>query len=122
MIEYIHVQLAIWGKWTARQAAKDIGYPSVSPMFNQVQHGGAYESKAPAGVTIGNLSEIQDMDDAVSRLGDADKALVNAYYVRQLPVVRIARDMGLHRQRVHERLSILQQRVLGHLLDVSAGM
>jgi hypothetical protein len=122
MIEYIHVQLAIWGKWTARQAAKDVGYPSVSPMFNQVQHGGAYESRPPAGVTVGDINEIQDTDDAVSRLSESDKSLVNAYYVRQLPVVRIARDMGLHRQRVYERLTILQQRVLGHLLDVSAGL
>lgn len=120
MIEYVHVKLAIWGKWAERQASKGLGYSSVSPMFNRAQHGGVYESQAPAGVTIGSVSEIHDMNDAVSRLVEADKVLVNALYVRRLPVVRIAREMGIHRQRVYERLAMLHQRVLGHMLDVSA--
>lgn len=117
MIEYINVQLAIWGKWAVRRSTAGLGYPSVSPMFQQVQHGGVYRSLEPLGV----CEYVHETDQAVQRLEPADRALCVEFYQLGGSAVAIAMRMGIARQRLYERLDGLHRRVLGHLNDIAAG-
>lgn len=117
MIEYINVQLSIWGKWAVRRSTAGLGYPSVSPMFQQVQHGGVYRSREPTGV----CEHVHETDQAVQRLEPADRALCVQFYQLGGSAVTIAGRLGIARQRLYERLHQVHSRVLGHLNDIAAG-
>lgn len=121
MIDYIHTQLAIWGRWSANGAKKDIGYSPVCPMFKDARHGGAYGSAPPPGVgTFGSLAEILDMDAAVNRLGREHKTLAIEFYVIGGRAIDIAERRSVTKKALYEQLHSLQQAVLGHLNDVVA--
>ena len=119
MIEYINVQLSIWGKWAVRSSSKGLGYPSVSPMFNQVQHGGSYGSSDPPHVCI--LEYVRETDLAVQRLPATDRALCVEFYQRGGTAVSVAQRLGIARQRLYERLDAIHRAVMGHLNDIAAG-
>lgn len=119
MIEYINVQLSIWGKWAVRRSSAGLGYPSVSPMFSQVQHGGAYSSSIPPGICEGDY--VRQTDLAVQRLDPADRALCVEFYQVSGTAVDIARRLGIARQRLYERLDVVHRAVMGHLNDIAAG-
>jgi hypothetical protein len=119
MIEYINVQLSIWGKWAARQNSKGLGYPSISPMFNQAQHGGSYGSQLPPGVC--DCEYVRETDLAVQRLLEEDRALCVEFYQRGGTAVSVAQRMGIARQRIYERLDSVNRDVLGHLNDIAVG-
>ena len=119
MIEYINVQLSIWGKWAVRRGDAGLGFPSISPMFMDAQHGGVYRSREPAGVC--DCEYVQETDQAVQRLAPPDRALCVEFYQRGGKAVDIARRMGLARQRLYERLDAVHRQVMGHLNDIAAG-
>lgn len=117
MIEYINVQLAIWGKWAVRRSTAGLGFPSVSPMFQQMTHGGVYRSREPSGIS----EYVHETDQAVQRLSPEDQALCVEFYQRGGTAVAIAARLGLARQRLYERLDAVHRAVMGHLNDISAG-
>lgn len=117
MIEYINVQLSIWGKWAVARNTQGLGYPAVSPMFQQVQHGGVYRSREPAGI----CEYVQETDQAVQRLSAPDQALCVEFYQRGGSVVSIAQRLGMARQRLYERIDAVHREVMGHLNDIGAG-
>ena len=119
MIEYVGVQLSIWGKWAVRKSSHGLGYPSISPMFNQVQHGGGYGSHEPRGVCV--CEYVADTDQAVQRLDAPDQALCVQIYQVGGSMAEIARRMGCARQRMYERLDSVHRKMLGHLNDIAAG-
>jgi hypothetical protein len=119
MIEYINVQLSIWGKWAVRRNGQGLGYPSVSPMFNQVQHGGSYGSSMPAGVC--DCEYVRETDLAISRLTEDDRALCVQFYQHGGSAVSVAQRLGIARQRLYERLDTVHRAVMGHLNDIAAG-
>jgi DNA-binding NtrC family response regulator len=119
MIEYINLQLSVWGKWAVRQNSKGLGYPSISPMFNQMQHGGSYGSSLPAGVSDCNY--VRETDLAVQRLPEADRALCVEFYQVGGSAVSVAQRLGIARQRLYERLDAVHRAVMGHLNDIAAG-
>lgn len=119
MIDYIGMQLSIWGKWAARRNAKGLGYPSVSPMFNQVQHGGNYGSREPIGVC--DLEYVEDTDRAVQRLPAAEQALCVQMYQIGGTAVDVAQRMGIARRTLYDRLDELHRVVMGLLNDIAAG-
>lgn len=119
MIEYINVQLSIWGKWAARQNSKGLGYPSISPMFNQAQHGGSYGSQLPPGVC--DCEYVRETDLAVARLSAEDRVLCVEFYQRGGTAVAIASRMGIARQRLYERLDVVHRAVMAELNDIAAG-
>jgi len=121
MIEYVHTQLSIWGKWSVRKASAGIGYPAISPMFIDVRFGGVYGSRPPAGVEVCGSDNVFDTDLAVRRLTPEQKRMVVEYYVVGGSAVDVSRRLGVARQRMYERLHSLHQVVLGHLNDVVAG-
>jgi len=117
MIEYINVQLAIWGKWAVRRGSSGLGYPSISPMFQQMTHGGVYKSREPAGI----CENVHDTDQAVQRLQPQDRALCVEFYQRGGTSTDIAKRLGLARQRLYERLDAVHRAVMGHLNDIASG-
>ena len=119
MIEYINVQLSIWGKWAARRNSEGLGYPSISPMFNDAKHGGAYSSQVPFGVM--SCEYVRETDLAVQRLAPQDQALCVEFYQRGGTAVSVAARLGIARQRLYERLDAMQRAVMGHLNDIAAG-
>lgn len=119
MIEYINVQLSIWGKAAVRRGSFGLGYPSVSPMFRDASHGGAYGSREPLGVS--DAIYVDETDRAVQRLCQADQALCVEFYQRGGTAVEIARRLGIARQRLYERLDQVHRLVLGYLNDIAAG-
>jgi hypothetical protein len=117
--DYIHMQLGIWGKWAARQNSKGLGYPSISPMFNQAQHGGSYGSQLPPGVC--DCEYVRETDQAVQRLPEEDRALCVQLYQVGGTAVAVAGRLGMARQRLYERLDTVHRAVMGHLNDIAAG-
>lgn len=119
MIEYINMQLSAWGKWEMRRCSAGLGYPSVSPMFAQAQHGGSYGSAIPSGVFDGEY--VRETGIAVSRLPAADQALCVQFYQVGGTAVAVAHRLGIARQRLYERLDAVHRAVMGHLNDIAAG-
>ena len=118
MIDYINRQLNAWGAWANRRATDGLGYPSVSPMFQQVKHGrGGYRSHEPAGV----CEYVHETDAAVQRLAPEDQKICIEFYRRGGSVVAIANRLGIARQRLYERLDAVHRAVMGHLYDIAAG-
>lgn len=121
MIDYINVQLSAWGKWSARNASKGMGYSPICPMFKQAQHGGAFGSSIPVGVDVSGIDHIRDTDEAVRRLDAASRALCVEYYVIRGSSEEIAKRMGVTKKTIYNRIDALHQKVLGLLNDVVAG-
>lgn len=121
MIDYIHTQLALWGKAQMADARKGLGYASVCPMFRDVKHGGVYASSPPLGVSMTSRENIDDTAAAVARLGVVQRQLVVEYYVVGGTGEQVAARLGIARQRLYERLHVLHQELLGLLNDVCAG-
>lgn len=119
MIEYINVQLSIWGKWAVRRNGEGLGYPSISPMFNQAQHGGSYGSQLPPGVC--DCEYVRETDLAVQRLLEEDRALCVEFYQRGGTAVAVASRLGMARQRMYERLDAVHRAVMAHLNDIASG-
>jgi hypothetical protein len=119
MIEYINVQLSIWGKWAMRQNSKGLGYPSVSPMFNQAQHGGSYGSQLPPGVC--DCEYVRETDQAVARLPAEDQALCVEFYQRGGTAVVVAQRLGIAVRTMYDRLGRVHRAIMGHLNDIAAG-
>ncbi len=118
-IPYIDVQLSVWGKWAVRNSSKGLGYPSISPMFKDAQHGGTYGSQLPPGVCV--LEYVRETDQAVQRLSPTDRALCVEFYQVRGTAVDIARRLGIARQRLYERLDAVHRAVMGHLNDIASG-
>ena len=121
MIEYIHVQLSAWGRWSLRRASKGVGYSPVCPMFKDVRHGEGYESRPPSGVEVASFNELVDIEQAVSRLSQDGKRLCMEYYVVQGSGEEVASRLGIARRTLYDRLHMVQQHVMGHLNDIAAG-
>ena len=121
MIDYVNVQLSAWGKWSARNASKGMGYSPICPMFKQAQHGGAFGSSIPVGVDVSGIDHIRDTDEAVRRLDAASRALCVEFYVIRGSGEEIAQRMGVTKKTIYNRIDALHQKVLGLLNDVVAG-
>lgn len=121
MIDYVNVQLSAWGKWSARNASKGMGYSPICPMFKQAQHGGAFGSSIPVGVDVSGIDHIRDTDEAVRRLDAASRALCVEYYVIRGSSEEISKRMGVTKKTIYNRIDALHQKVLGLLNDVVAG-
>lgn len=121
MIECVHVQLAIWGRWSLRKSTVAIGYPSVSPMFVGARFDGAYGSRPPTGVEIGGADHVHDTDAAVNRLSKDKKRLCVEYYVHGGKGCDVASRLGISKQTMYRQIDSLHAELLGHLNDVVAG-
>lgn len=122
MIDYVNVQLSAWGKWSARNASKGLGYSPICPQFKQVQYGGAFGSSVPVGIDVSGTDHIRDTDEAVRRLDEESRALCVEFYIVSGSGEEIAHRMGIAKRTLYDRVHVLHQRVLGLLNDVVAGL
>lgn len=120
MIDYMHVQLSIWGKWCMSKARRDVGFPSVSPMFRDMASGGGYGSRIPSGVTMYSVQNMMDMDEAVAMLPIKERALCAEFYIVGGKSMEIAARIGVTKKRLYEMLDVMHSRLLGLLNDVVA--
>lgn len=118
MIRYIDVQLAIWGKWAVAQASRSVGYPSVSPMFRDMKHGGVYGSAPPVGV----MEHVGDTAEAVARLDKAGQQLCVEVYQVGGAAAKVAYRLGIAPRTLYDRLDAVHRAVMGHLNDIAAGI
>ena len=118
MIEYVNIQLSVWGKWALRRSTAGLGYPSVCPMFQQVRHGGGYRSAPPTGVE----EYVEETDQAVQRLPPQDRVLCVEFYQRGGTGSAVAQRLGIGRPRLYERLDAMHRALMGHLNDIAAGV
>jgi len=119
MHDYASYLLCAWGAWARRQASGALGYPRVSPMFRDAPVAKGYASKPPLGLDV---TDVQATDAAVQRLSAGDRRLCVEVYQHGGTTVEIAARLGVHRQRVPERLRRIHHELLGHLNDIAAGV
>lgn len=122
IILHIDHLLCAWGRWSARQRDGGNGYPCVSPMFNDMPKGDAYQSHCP------NIDQDQiDTDGAIQRLDQRDRSICVEIYQIGGSTREIASRMGMART-TYERnvlridLPRIHREVMGHLNDISAGL
>ena len=101
MIAHIDILLCRWGRWAVAQASREVGYPSVCPMFRDVGSG-AYGSKEPAG--LGDVDVIE-VDKAVRALPDVLRATVVTHYQHAKSFRESAARCGIRRGLLNRFLS-----------------
>lgn len=117
MIEYIHVQLSAWGRWSVRNMSKGIGYSSSCPMFNE-RFGGEFASRPPTGVEVSGLDALHDVDKAVKMLPQDQRVLAFDYYVKNETATSMANKLGVSRSHFYTLLKQLQQRVVYNMQEL----
>lgn len=122
IILHIDHLLCAWGRWSARQRDGGNGYPCVSPMFNDMPKGDAYQSHCP------NVDQDQvDTDGAIQRLDQRDKILCIEIYQIGGSTREIASRLGMARTTYERKvlridLPRIHRELMGHLNDISAGI
>lgn len=114
--------LCNWGRWAARQKDGGNGFPRMSPMFNNMPKGNAYESHCPE-----INQDLLDTDTAIKRLERSDRVICIEVYqiggsgrdiarrMRMCHSTYIRKTMRVDMPRIHREL-------MGHLNDISAGL
>lgn len=122
IILHINHLLCAWGRWSARQHDGGNGYPRMSPMFNSMPKGDAYESHC-LNIDLAQL----DTDKAIRRLNQQDRVICIEIYQIGGSTREIASRIGIPRT-TYERnvlridLPRIHHELMGHLNDISAGI
>lgn len=120
----IHIEhlLCAWGRWSARQRDGGNGYPCVSPMFNDMPKGDAYQSHCP------NIDQDQlDTNEAINRLDKDSRVLCIEIYQIGGSGRDIASRMRIEQSKwvrhiMRVELPRIHRELMGHLNDISAGI
>lgn len=122
IILVVNHMLCNWGRWSARQRDGGNGYPKMSPMFNHMPKGNAYESHCPD-----VDKDLLDTDAAIKRLERTDRVLcIEIYQVggsgREIAKRLNMSQAGYIRSVMRVDLPRIHRELMGHLNDISAGM
>lgn len=122
IILVIDHMLCNWGRWSARQRDGGNGYPRMSPMFNHMPKGNAYESHCPD-----IDQDLLDTDEAIKRLEPKDRVLCIEIYQVGGSGRAIASRMRIDqnrwvRQVMRVDLPRVHRELMSHLNDISAGV
>ena len=117
MIVHVDVLLCAWGRWALRNHARAIGYPPISPMFQDKWPSKVFDSRVPFGVD----EYVAETDLAVQRL-PADLRLVAVeYYQIRGKSEDVARRLSMSKATLFRRIDKMHCDILGHLNDIAAG-
>lgn len=117
MIYVVNSMLVKWGNWASRGRDGGVGYPSISPMFNNMPKGDSYSSHI-----FWTDQDILDTDKAVNRLEPEDRVICIEMYQIGGKTKDIYERRNIPRQRFYERLHRIHNDIMGHLNDISAGI
>lgn len=122
IILVVNHMLCSWGRWSARQRDGGNGYPRMSPMFNHMPKGNAYESHCPD-----VDQDLLDTDEAIKRLEQKDRVLcIEIYQVggsgRAIAKRLNMSQMSYIRNVMRVDLPRIHRELMGHLNDISAGL
>lgn len=98
----MEVLLSMWGRWAIRRASGGLGYPSISPMFNDAPRGDSFGSQEPLGI---GEPEMLMVDAAVGRLPGVLKLVVIETYQRGGSLRAIGVRMGVSDKTVGKYLT-----------------
>lgn len=98
----MEVLLSMWGRWAIKRASGALGYPSVSPMFNNAPKGDSYGSSVPLGI---GEPELLMVDAAVNRLPGVLKLAVIEAYQRGGSMREVGARMGVDHKTVGKYLT-----------------
>lgn len=104
----MEVLLSMWGRWAVRRASGALGYPSVSPMFNDAPRGDSFGSQEPLGI---GEPEMLMVDAAVGRLPGVLKLAVIETYQRGGSLRAIGTRMGVSDKTVGKYLAEAHQKI-----------
>lgn len=108
----VHSRLEEWGRWAKDSEAH--AWPRVTYLGRWIEQGidgAAQQGKPP----IAMPQPVAVVDAAVCRLGDIDRAIISAYYLKWEPIEAMARR---HRMRVRQFQNVLRRarwRILGFI-------
>lgn len=114
MIEYIDIQLSVWGRWVMRRASQGLGYPQVSPMFRDWRAPSRFDSRPPFGVE----DCVDDINTALQRCPQELRNVAFAVYVVLGTGDATATLLGVSRATVYRRLDALHAAVLDQLHEI----
>lgn len=104
----MEVLLSMWGRWAIRRASAGLGYPSMSPMFNDAPRGDSFGSQVPLGI---GEPEILMVDAAVGRLPLVLKVVVIEVYQRGGSMREVGRRCGIGYVSVGKYLTAAHQQI-----------
>lgn len=98
----MEVLLSMWGRWAVKRASGSLGYPSISPMFNNAPKGDSFGSSVPLGI---GEPELLMVDAAINRLPSVLKLAVIEAYQRGGSLREVGRRMGVSHKTVGKYLT-----------------
>ena len=116
MIVYINGLLVKWGHWASRGKDGGVGYPSMSPMFNNMPKGDSYSSHV-----VWTDPDISDTDTAVNRLQSDDRIICIEMYQKGGKSKDIYTRLNMAQRTFYDRVHRIHNELMGHLNDISCG-
>jgi hypothetical protein len=117
MICIVNSMLSNWGRWAVRGNDGGVGYPKMSPMFNNMPKGDSYSSHV-----FWVDQDILDTDKAINRLEPSDRIVCIEVYQKGGPVGEICARLNLAKRTYYDRLHRIHNELMGHINDISCGL
>lgn len=118
MILYVNDRLVRWGEWVVRGRNEGRnGFPGQAAFVRLAGLTGERSAWSPM-LDV----EAEEVDQCIRRLTAERRALVIEYYSRTVTSVQLAKRLGCCEKTLFNRLTIIQNEILGMLNDLAAGI